>query len=216
MCKITFNFQFTNVSVTFFIFISNRVTIRILIFVKLIKPKQTMNEIIKKNGINFGIITGAISVLITSSVYLIDLSLLTKWWLGLSILLIYIAVGCVLLVRTKKDLGGYMSFKEGFTTYFISALIGVAISVVFNILLFNFIDPEAAVTLKEMTLQSTAEMMKKFGAPTSEIKKAVEKLESYDQFSALEQLKGSIWSIVGSAVFGLILAAIFKKDKPVF
>jgi hypothetical protein len=175
-----------------------------------------MNEIIKKNGINFGIITGAISVLITSSVYLIDLSLLTKWWLGLSILLIYIAVGCVLLVRTKKDLGGYMSFKEGFTTYFISALIGVAISVVFNILLFNFIDPEAAVTLKEMTLQSTAEMMKKFGAPTSEIKKAVEKLESYDQFSALEQLKGSIWSIVGSAVFGLILAAIFKKDKPVF
>ena len=109
-----------------------------------------------------------------------------------------------------------MSFKEGFTTYFISALIGVAISVVFNILLFNFIDPEAAVTLKEMTLQSTAEMMKKFGAPTSEIKKAVEKLESYDQFSALEQLKGSIWSIVGSAVFGLILAAIFKKDKPVF
>jgi hypothetical protein len=175
-----------------------------------------MNEIIKKNGINFGIITGAISVLVTSSVYLIDLSLLTKWWLGLSILLIYIAVGCVLLVRTKKDLGGYMSFKEGFTTYFISALIGVAISVVFNILLFNFIDPEAAVTLKEMTLQSTAEMMKKFGAPTSEIKKAVEKLESYDQFSALEQLKGSIWSIVGSAVFGLILAAIFKKDKPVF
>jgi len=70
-----------------------------------------MNEIIKKNGINFGIITGAISVLVTSSVYLIDLSLLTKWWLGLSLLLIYIAVGCVLLVSTKKDLGGYMSFK---------------------------------------------------------------------------------------------------------
>ena len=47
-------------------------------------------------------------------------------------------------------------------------------------------------------------------------RKAVEKLENYDQFSALEQLKGSIWSIVGSAIFGLILAAIFKKDKPVF
>jgi Na+/H+-dicarboxylate symporter len=95
-------------------------------------------------------------------------------------------------------------------------LIGIAISVIFNILLFNFIDPEAAVTLKEMTLESTAEMMKNFGAPTSEIKKAVEKLEDYDQFSTLEQLKGSIWSIVGSAIFGLILAAIFKKDKPVF
>ena len=76
-----------------------------------------MNEIIKKNGINFGIITGVISVLITSSVYIIDLSLMTKWWLGLSILAIYIVVGCVLLSKTRKDLGGYMSFKEGFTTY---------------------------------------------------------------------------------------------------
>ncbi len=175
-----------------------------------------MNEIIKKNGINFGIITGVISVLITSSIYLIDLSLMTKWWLGLTILAAYIVIGCVLLSRTKKDLGGFMTFKEGFTTYFVSALIGIAISVIFNILLFNFIDPEAAVTLKEMTLESTAEMMKNFGAPTSEIKKAVEKLKDYDQFSTLEQLKGSIWSIVGSAIFGLILAAIFKKDKPVF
>lgn len=175
-----------------------------------------MNEIIKKNGINFGIITGVISVLITSSIYIVDLSLMTKWWLGLIILAVYIVIGCILLAKTKKDLGGFMSFKEGFTTYFISALIGIAISVIFNILLFNVIDPEAAVTLKEMTLKSTADMMKNFGAPTSEIKKAIEKMESYDQFSTLEQLKGSIWSIVGASIFGLILAAIFKKDKPVF
>lgn len=175
-----------------------------------------MNEIIKKNGINFGIITGVISVLITSSIYIVDLSLMTKWWLGLTILVVYIVIGCVLLAKTKKDLGGFMSFKEGFTTYFISALIGIAISVIFNILLFNVIDPEAAVTLKEMTLKSTADMMKNFGAPTSEIKKAIEKMEDYDQFSTLEQLKGSIWSIVGASIFGLILAAIFKKDKPVF
>ena len=175
-----------------------------------------MNEIIKKNGINFVIITGVISVLITSSIYIVDLSLMTKWWLGLTILAVYIVIGCVLLAKTKKDFGGFMSFKEGFTTYFISALIGIAISVIFNILLFNVIDPEAAVTLKEMTLKSTADMMKNFGAPTSEIKKAIEKMEDYDQFSTLEQLKGSIWSIVGASIFGLILAAIFKKDKPVF
>lgn len=175
-----------------------------------------MNEIIKKNGINFGIITGVISVLITTSIYAIDLALMTKWWLGLSILALYIVIGCVLLVRTKKDLGGYMSFKEGFTTYFISALIGIAISVIFNILLFNVIDPDAAIHLKELTLESTVQMMEKFGTPTSAIKETVEKMKDYNQFSTIEQLKGSIWSIVGSAIFGLILAAIFKKDKPVF
>ena len=87
-----------------------------------------MNEIIKKNGINFGVITGVLSVLITTSIYIVDLALMTKWWLGISILVVYIIIGCVLLVKTKKDLGGYMSFKEGFTVYFISALIGIVIS----------------------------------------------------------------------------------------
>ena len=175
-----------------------------------------MNEIIKKNGINFGIITGVLSVLITTSIYVIDLALMAKWWLGISILVMYIIIGCILLVRTKKDLGGYMSFKEGFTTYFISALIGIAISVIYNILLFNIIDPEAAIRLKELTLESTVQMLEKFGTPTSAIKETVDKMKDYNQFSTIEQLKGSIWSIVGSAVFGAILAAIFKKDKPVF
>ena len=175
-----------------------------------------MNEIIKKNGISFGVITGVISLLITFSIYIIDLSLMTKWWLALLIMVIYIVIGCVLLIKTKKELGGYMTFKEGFTTYFISAIIGIAISVVFNILLYNVFDPEAAEQLKEMTMESTANIMKGFGAPASEIKKALENLKDYDQFSAIEQIKGSAWSIIGSSIFGLILAAIFKKDKPVF
>ncbi|WP_445715443.1 DUF4199 domain-containing protein [Flavobacterium sp.] len=175
-----------------------------------------MNEIIKKNGINFGVITGALSVLITTSIYIVDLALMTKWWLGISILVVYIIIGCILLVKTKKDLGGYMSFKEGFTVYFISALIGIAVSVIYNILLFNVIDPEAAIRLKELTLESTVQMLKKFGTPTSTIKETIDKMKDFNQFSPMEQLKGSIWSIVGSAIFGAILAAIFKKDKPVF
>ena len=97
-----------------------------------------MNEIIKKNGISFGVITGVISLLITFSIYIIDLSLMTKWWLALLIMLFYIIIGCILLIKTKKELGGFMTFKEGFTTYFISAVIGIAISVVFNIILYIF------------------------------------------------------------------------------
>lgn len=175
-----------------------------------------MNEIIKKNGISFGVITGVISLLITFSIYMIDLSLMTKWWLALLIMLFYIIIGCILLIKTKKELGGFMTFKEGFTTYFISAVIGIAISVVFNIILYNYIDPEAADTLKQLTMESTANIMKGFGAPASEIKKAIENLQEYEQFSVIEQIKGSAYSIIGSSIFGLILAAIFKKDKPVF
>ncbi|HRA73937.1 MAG TPA: DUF4199 domain-containing protein, partial [Flavobacterium sp.] len=60
-----------------------------------------MNEIIKKNGVSFGIITGVVSALITTAIYSIDLNLFTKWWLGIIIFLFYITIGIVLLSKTK-------------------------------------------------------------------------------------------------------------------
>lgn len=172
-----------------------------------------MNEIIKKNGISYGIITGVVGALITTSIYAIDLKLFTAWWVGLLSFAIYIIIGIVLLSKTKKELKGIFSFKDAFTTYFISAVVGVLISVVFNIILFNFIDPSAKETVKELSIKYAVEMMEKFGTPSSAINEAVKKLQENDQFSIIELLKGSVFTIVFYALFGLLLALIFKS-KP--
>jgi len=172
-----------------------------------------MNEIIKKNGVSFGIITGVVSALITTAIYSIDLNLFTKWWLGIIIFLFYITIGIVLLSKTKKELKGIFSFKEAFTTYFISAVIGILISVSFNILLFNVIDPSVKDTLNEITIKYTVETMEKFGTPSSAINEAVKKMQESSPYSTLELIKGSAFSIAGSALFGLLLALIFKS-KP--
>jgi len=172
-----------------------------------------MNEIIKKNGVSFGIITGVVSALITTAIYSIDLNLFIKWWLGIIIFLIYITIGIVLLSKTKKELKGIFSFKEAFTTYFISAVIGILISVGFNILLFNVIDPSVKDTLNEITIKYTVETMEKFGTPSSAINEAVKKMQESSPYSTLELIKGSAFSIAGSALFGLLLALIFKS-KP--
>ena len=172
-----------------------------------------MNEIIKKNGISYGIITGVVSALITTAIYSIDLNLFVKWWLGIMIFAIYITIGIVLLSKTKKELKGIFSFKEAFTTYFISSVIGIVISVGFSILLFNVIDPSAKDSLNEIIIKYTAETMEKFGAPSSAINEAVKKMQETNPYSSIEQLKGSIYSVAGSALFGLILALIFKS-KP--
>ena len=172
-----------------------------------------MNEIIKKNGVSFGIITGVVSALITTAIYSIDLNLFTKWWLGIIIFLLYITIGIILLSKTKKELKGIFSFKEAFTTYFISAVIGILISVSFNILLFNIIDPSVKDTLNEITIKYTAETMQKFGAPSSAINEAIKKMQESNPYSTIELIKGSAFSIAGSALFGLLLALIFKS-KP--
>jgi hypothetical protein len=172
-----------------------------------------MNEIIKKNGVAYGIITGVVSALLTTTIYSIDLNLFIKWWLGIAMLVIYLTIGVVLLTKTKKELKGIFSFKEAFTTYFISAIIGVLISVCFNILLFNVIDPSVKDTLNEITIKYTVETMEKFGAPSSAVNEAVKKMQENNPYSTLELIKGSAFSIAGSALFGLLLALIFKS-KP--
>ncbi len=172
-----------------------------------------MNEIIKKNGITYGIFAGVVSALITAAIYAIDLNLFVKWWIGIAIIIIYITIGIVLLSKTKKELKGVFSFKEAFTTYFISGVVATLISVGFNILLFNVIDPSAKDTLNEIFIKSTAETLQKFGTPTAAINEAVTKMQENNPYSTVELLKGSIFSIAGTAFFGLILALIFKS-KP--
>ncbi|WP_300570173.1 DUF4199 domain-containing protein [Flavobacterium sp.] len=170
-----------------------------------------MNEIIKKNGISYGVITGVTSILITTLIYVVDLKLFTSPWIGFTSIALYIAIGVILLSKTKKELKGVFPFKDAFTTYFISAVIGILISVAFNIILFNFIDPAAKDTIKEMTMKYAVEMMQKFDTPASAINEAIKDMEANDQFSIGKLLQGSIFSILFSALFGLILAAIFKS-----
>lgn len=172
-----------------------------------------INEIIKKNGVTFGIVTGIISCLLTSAIYAIDLNLFIKPWIGGISIFIYLIIGIVLLSKTKKEIDGDFTFKDAFTTYFISAVVGILISTLFNILLFNFIDPSAKDTLNEITIKYTINMMQKFGAPSSSINEAIKGMKESSPYDIDSLLKGMITSIVFSSIFGLIMAAFFRTRR---
>lgn len=173
-----------------------------------------MNAIFKKNAINFGVISGIFGVLVTTLMYLIDLKLFVNMWIGFGMIAIYITIGCVLLSKSKKDNQGIMTFKEGFSTYFLSALIGILISTAFNIVLFNYIDTNARETVTEHLLDMQVGMMQKFGARQQDINEAIVKIKESSQFSVKGQLFGICQALVGTIIFGLILAAIFKSKSP--
>ncbi|MCL6462656.1 MAG: DUF4199 domain-containing protein [Flavobacterium micromati] len=172
-----------------------------------------INEIIKKNGITFGVLIGIVSALVTASIYAIDLNLFSSWWIGAVSILIYLILEITLLTKTKKEVNTIFTFKDAFTTYFIAALIGILISTFFNILLFNVIDPSSKETLHEMTIKLTVNMMQKFDTPASAINETIAKMQESNPYSSIELLKGSVYSIVFSSIFGLILAAFFKSKS---
>lgn len=172
-----------------------------------------MNEIIKKNGITYGIVLGVFSILVTTIIYAVDLSLFTNTWLGVVSLTIYIIIGIILVSKTKKELNNIITFKEAFTVFFIAAIIGSTISVLYNIVLFNYIDPEAKETVRRLTMEYTVQMMEKFGAPASSINETMEKLGKTDNYSPSSQLLGLVFAFLFDAILGLILALIFRS-KP--
>lgn len=170
-----------------------------------------INEVIKKNGITYGIILGVILALITATIYAIDLKLFVSGWIGASTFVVYLVIGIILLMKTKKELNGFYSFKDAFTTFFIATFIALLISTLFSVLLFNVIDPGAKETIGEYLVKYMAETLQKFGTPASAINEALAKIKQTSPFSTLEQLKGFVFSLALYSILGLILAAFFKS-----
>ena len=173
-----------------------------------------MNEIIKKNGATYGIISGIISILILTVIYTVDVMLFVSSWITFLKVLIFIGLSIILLVNTKKQLNGQISFKDAFKTYFIFASLSLLLTTIFEIILFNVIDPSLKDTLKELLIKTIVPFLEKFNTPAKAINEAVKNIQENDQFSIIELIKGYFSYLVISAILGLILAAIFKSKSP--
>lgn len=173
-----------------------------------------MEKSIKSASINYGIYLGVLLILITVLVYVVNLALMAKWWLGVLLFLVVLGFGIFSAVKAKGFLKGFISFKQAFSAYFITIAIGVIISTVVSILLFNVIDPEASDYVKEKVIEESTQFMERFGTPQSEIDKAVLQMQEDSQFSTLNQLKSIAFQLAFFAAIGLLVALVVKKTDP--
>jgi uncharacterized membrane protein (DUF106 family) len=173
-----------------------------------------MEKTIKSLAINQGVYLGILLTIVTVLAYVIDLGFLTKWWVGILLFIVVLTFGIVSASKAKTLLSGFISFKQVFSSYFITIAVGILISTVVSILLFNIIDPEAAEIMKEKIIESSSQMMEKFGAPQSEIDKAINKMQEQNQFAIGNQLKSVAYQLVFFSVIGLIIALVMKSKNP--
>ncbi|TXG35257.1 DUF4199 domain-containing protein [Seonamhaeicola maritimus] len=174
-----------------------------------------MEKSFKSIAKDYGLYLGTILTLVTVAAYAINLDLFVNTWFGISIYIIGIALGILAIVKAKKHLNGYISFKESFTAYFISIVIGLSIVTLVSFIIFNFIDTEAAVILKEKSLDKIVQVYKNMNQSEEKIAELVEKMESENLFS----LKNSAISLLINyllplSIIGLLVAAAMKKSKP--
>jgi len=174
-----------------------------------------MEKTIKSSAINFGLYLAATLCLITILIYAIDITLFVNFWLTLLLLpIITIGFGVFSTAKSKGVNQGFLSFKQAFSSYFITVAIGILISSVFSIILFNFIDPDAAIQLKEIAIEKVISVMEGFNTPADEIAKQVEAMENQNTFSVGTQTLQLAQSLIFFAIIGLIVAAIMKRKNP--
>lgn len=166
-------------------------------------------------GIKFGLIAGAVYVLLILIRYLFFNSnpmVFTGAIFVSYLIVLFFYVQAAMAKR--KELGGYASIKELFTTVFMVVLISEIFYAVFNYVYLNFIDPE----FYTHYLQSTVEYMRSNGVNAEILNVQIEKLQ--DQREQMKSISNNLlglatWVIIDS-IIGLIICLVMKKDKPVF
>jgi Protein of unknown function (DUF4199) len=174
-----------------------------------------MEQSIKSSATNYGLYLGGFLSLFTLIGYTLNLNLLVNFWLTLLLLpIIIITFGIISTAKAKSFHDGFLSFKQAFSSYFITIAIGIIISTVVSVIIFNFIDPDAAIELKEIIVEKTLSFMEGMGAPPETIAESIEKIENQDTFALTTQIRSLAQSLIFFTVIGLIVAAIMKKTNP--
>lgn len=178
---------------------------------------------LKNKAIIYGLVYGVISILlgvlymfiakdITSFMTFYGITFLMNFGLTLAIVIFFI-------LRLRKDNGGYWSFKTALQHIFIFFAISIVISTL-GTSIFNSAVPDLQAQMINNTLNLTIESMESFGADDDAIDEAVagieQEREKLGQISIGQTIKGIFISFLLYFVFALILAAIFKKEKPIF
>lgn len=186
-----------------------------------------MNKIIKKHGLNFGLILGFLLIMPSLLGYAFDVSLLMSFWTLALVFASVIIVGAIAIIFVKKKLNGFISFKEAFSTYFITLLIGLLISNSINFLLFNIVDTNFTEVVKEEQIKMTESRREwvignmnngqtpesKIDEVNSQFDERIEKIKKDNPYSINSLIKGfAIFTGIFS-IFGLLLALVLKKKN---
>ncbi len=164
-----------------------------------------------KAGMTYGVYLGLISVVFTLIIYfagLVGESYVS--WISLAISIVF--VSWVMINFRDKQNGGYLAYKQGVGLGFVTFLIGGIVSSLFTFVLFKFVDPGLVEQIVEKSLDEAIQK-------NPEIEGNMEMVEKMTRMfvnPTAMALMGVLMSAIGGIIISLILAAIFKKEKPLF
>ena len=173
-----------------------------------------MTDPIKKIGLRNGMILGSLLILFSTYLHFYNLELLTNVWLGFFTVFIMIGFGILSILQTKTQLGGLITFKEAFSSYFYTILAGNVINTLYLLVLYLVIlSPETKETIRQMMIELNIQLMHQANAPQETIDKAIPLYKSFNPFTSPEVLTASVKYLLRDCLIGFLVALIFRNKR---
>ena len=167
-----------------------------------------------KTSIRRGFLLGLSLIWILLTSYFADIGLLTNVWVGLLNVITIVGFGIYSILSAKKVLKGFLSYREAFTAYFITAIIGNILVMSFTIFLFNGImSPEDKEIHKNNLIEFGIKQAKANALDQAKIDEFVEKANEYNPFDPIEIVKPVFKNLMRDILIGLILALAFRNKR---
>ncbi len=117
----------------------------------------------------------------------------------------------VLAVKQHRDqdLGGFITFGRAFGVAFLTGLVMAVIGTIWTFLFVQVIDP----TILETVADSARNDMLEQGMDDSQIEEAWPMVSMFISGPAMAFF-AFLFSVIGSVIFGLIVAAVMQKKRP--
>ncbi|MEY2963767.1 MAG: hypothetical protein RL754_1028 [Bacteroidota bacterium] len=173
-----------------------------------------MNPTIKTIGVKFGAYYGLVSIVYALYAYLFDANIYNQAWTGILFFLLSVGIYMYAVAKVKKEFGGYITFKEAFSTFMVAAVVATAISTVFSMLLFGVIDPQYADLLFENTKEMMYNRLEGANLPEEKVAEILATLDERNPFTVGSLVRNFFFGVAFSAIIGLIVSAAMKKNNP--
>jgi len=178
---------------------------------------MTSQTVTRSNvGMTYGLIAGLAMIVLSLCLYLAGVKIFTNMTLGLIGYLVIILLAVMAGMKQRNQQGGYLTFAEALKTVFLVFVLAFLLQTIFNYVLFNYIDTSFRDAVTQVTMEKTEAMMRRFGAPDSDIEKAMESISSTDSYSIKNLGIGFAMMCIVFFLVSLIIAAIVKKNRPPF
>ena len=116
---------------------------------------ETPTPSIKKIALNYGVLLALLSIALQVVSYALDAHIDRPWWLGVVQLIISVGIVIMGLKAFRAENSGFLTLGQALKTGIAISLIAGIISVIFNYIFINFIDPDFI----QKTLEFSKEQM---------------------------------------------------------